>query len=157
MIEQATELVGSAFDKELDDLLRFEEGVDVCRQLARFIEAEMLEVSPDLMVAARRAVWRPLAQGAVVRLLRALLDGGTDSPLGLAEADLVELFGDKAREEYARRTGLSVADADRAIRVAARTLLESDLFAEGVTLARRGKLFAVVRRAARLAAVPLDD
>lgn len=154
VLDRAVELVSSALDRELGVSLRLDDGIGIYEQLVRLVgfgpEAHRL-----LEREVRREVWHPAAQGAVVRLARALLDAAGADLRVFAEADLVALVDDQARDAFARRVSLSGADAARVVAVAARVLLESDLFAEPVALARGGARFSLVREAGRLVVTPL--
>jgi hypothetical protein len=156
VLDRAVELVCSALDRELDDLLRLDDGTSVYETFARLVGFDP-ETHRSLEQEVRRQVWRPVAQGAVVRLVRSLLDAAAAAaaPRAFAEADLVALVDAWARDTFARRVSLSGADAARVIGVTARVLLESDLFAETAALARAGARFSVAREPGRLVVAPL--
>lgn len=154
VLDRAVELVCSALDRELGDFLRLDDGTGVYEQFARLVGFDP-ETHRSLEQEVRRQVWRPVAQGAVVRLVRSLLDAAAAAPRAFAEADLVTLVDARARDSFARRVSLSGADAARVIGVATRVLLESDLFAERVVLARAEERFSLVRELDCLLVAPL--
>lgn len=154
VLDRAVELVCSALDRELGDFLRLDDGTSVYEQFARLVGFGP-ESHRSLEQEVRRQVWRPVAQGAVVRLVRSLLDAAAAAPRAFAEADLVALVDAWARDTFALSVSLSGADAARVVGVAARVLLELDLLAETAVLARAGARFSVARESGRLAVAPL--